>query len=160
MSHQGRLKTFITNILVFTPSGHLIFVREKPKIGRWRGMKRSEKMFLKLPGGHSEKDDLGNIQTSAARELKEETGISVEPDILGSPICISITNIMEKIYVFILYLDSEPTVEIGRNEISEIEFLTEDDILNHTDIGQEIRPVQHRMLEKLLAECPRVKFPH
>ncbi|MDD5547465.1 MAG: NUDIX hydrolase [Candidatus Pacebacteria bacterium] len=65
-------KGYATSVLVCTPEGIPLVMDD------WR----QNQNLWKLPGGRSEAVDNGDPKACGARELEEETGICVMPDIL------------------------------------------------------------------------------
>lgn len=108
-------------------SGALVAVWHQ---GRVLLVKNSYRAQLTFPGGYIRRRE--DRRTAAARELREEVGINVQPKRLvhayhGTHV---FEHRQDTLDIYELEVDSEPNVQVDNREVVRAEFLTPDEALS------------------------------
>ncbi|MGB5282934.1 MAG: NUDIX hydrolase [Polyangiales bacterium] len=126
-------------------SGALVAVWHQ---GRVLLVKNSYRAQLTFPGGYIRRRE--DRRTAAARELREEVGINVQPKRLvhayhGTHV---FEHRQDTLDIYELEVDSEPNVQVDNREVVRAEFLTPDEAL-----GLLIVPHLDEYLSRRLAQA-------
>jgi len=116
--------------------------------GRVLLVKNSYRAQLTFPGGYIRRRE--DRRTAAARELREEVGINVQPKRLvhayhGTHV---FEHRQDTLDIYELEVDSEPNVQVDNREVVRAEFLTPDEAL-----GLLIVPHLDEYLSRRLAQA-------
>jgi len=120
---------YVAKVIIYDPkttvrAGMVLMVQgsAKHKKGRWE-----------LPGGHIDMDKKGNIEhanVAGARELQEELGITVSPDMLRKVCCTSGNTT-----IFFILWNKGWAITPAPNEIMDVQWYTAEQMLKLLEAG-------------------------